>query len=199
MIAGGSVLRTLLVAPGSGFDSNTSDIDVFFYGDSDKQVPVSLLAERIFKAVAVDGERWGLSRTSNVINIIRYQHVWSMEVDAHVQLVLHIFKNAAEILTGFDVDCSAIGFDGSHVVALPRAIRALERGYNVVNPLHSWPNRATYELRLVKYAFRGFGKLEGISVRGDERRAKGFGVRRRCTTRDGPDTDYFEVPMSGMY
>jgi hypothetical protein len=28
---------------------------------------------------------------------------------------------------------------------------------NVVNALHAWPNRASYEFRLVKYASRGFG------------------------------------------
>jgi len=162
LVAGGCVVRTLLDSPGAGpqagFDSNTSDIDVFFYSEDDDQAPAAALAERIFRAVAADGEQWGLSRTSNVINMVR-DTTPSHEggVDAHVQIVLHLFKNAAEVLTGFDVDCCALGFDGRHVLALPRALRALERGYNVADPSHSWLNRASYELRLVKYAFRGFG------------------------------------------
>ena len=162
LVAGGCVVRTLLDPPGAGpqagFDSNTSDIDVFLYSEDDDQAPAAALAERIFRAVAADGEQWGLSRTSNVINMVR-DTTPSHEggVDAHVQIVLHLFKNAAEVLTGFDVDCCALGFDGRHVLALPRALRALERGYNVADPSHSWLNRASYELRLVKYAFRGFG------------------------------------------
>ena len=40
--------------------------------------------------------------------------------------------------------------------ALPRCLRALRHGVNLLNPLHAWPNRATYEFRLVKYAARGF-------------------------------------------
>ena len=35
-------------------------------------------------------------------------------------------------------------------------LRALRTGVNVLNPLHAWPNRATYEFRLCKYASRGW-------------------------------------------
>ena len=69
----------------------------------------------------------------------------------HVQVVLHIFRSPSEILTGFDVDCACVGYDGEAVWALPRAVRALRTGYNLVNPVHSWPNRPSYELRLLKY------------------------------------------------
>ena len=37
-----------------------------------------------------------------------------------------------------------------------QALRALRHGVVVCNPLHSWPNQPTYELRLAKYAARGF-------------------------------------------
>ena len=40
--------------------------------------------------------------------------------------------------------------------ALPRAVEALRFGQIVLNPLHAWPNEPTYELRLAKYAARGF-------------------------------------------
>lgn len=40
--------------------------------------------------------------------------------------------------------------------ALPRALRAIQYSTNVLNPLHAWPTKASYEFRLIKYAFRGF-------------------------------------------
>jgi hypothetical protein len=36
---------------------------------------------------------------------------------------------------------------------------ALEAGVNILNPLHAWPNKPSYELRLAKYAYRGFPVL----------------------------------------
>ena len=47
---------------------------------------------------------------------------------------------------------------------------ALRHGFVVCNLLHSWPNQPTYELRLAKYASRGFAvavpglNLEGVNV-----------------------------------
>lgn len=38
----------------------------------------------------------------------------------------------------------------------PRCLLALRFGANILNPLHAWPNKASYELRLAKYAHRGF-------------------------------------------
>jgi hypothetical protein len=66
------------------------------------------------------------------------------------------YQNPSEILHGFDIDPACFGYDGQSLWALPRAIRALRYGCTVVNPLHAWPNQPTYELRLAKYAGRGF-------------------------------------------
>ena len=46
----------------------------------------------------------------------------------------------------------------------------MRHGFVVCNPLHAWPNQPTYELRLAKYASRGFAvavpglNLEGVNV-----------------------------------
>lgn len=56
-------------------------------------------------------------------------------------------------MTGFDLDTSAIGFDGSRVWASPRAIAALITQSNRVDVTRRSPS---YENRLVKYASRGF-------------------------------------------
>lgn len=42
------------------------------------------------------------------------------------------------------------------VWATPRCIRAIQTGVNFLTPLHAWPNRASYEFRLAKYATRGY-------------------------------------------
>ena len=70
--------------------------------------------------------------------------------------MLRLCTSPSEVLVGFGVDCCACLYDGRAVWALPRCARALRRGANVLNPLHAWPNAPTYELRLAKYAARGF-------------------------------------------
>jgi len=55
-------------------------------------------------------------RTKNAITIA------SAYPTRHVQIVLRLYKSISEILTGFDVDCSCVAYDGSMVWATPRAI-----------------------------------------------------------------------------
>jgi len=81
-----------------------------------------------------------------------------------VQIVLRLYESPAEVLLGYDVDCCCLGFDGDRVWALLRAVRAIQYGTNLLNPLHAWPSKASYEFRLVKYALRGYS----ISVPGLE-------------------------------
>ena len=73
-----------------------------------------------------------------------------------MQIALRLYESPAEVLLGFDCDCCCVGYDGERVWALPRAVRAIRYGTNVLNPLHSWPCKASYEFRLVKYALRGY-------------------------------------------
>ena len=82
--------------------------------------------------------------------------------------MLRLYESPAEVLLGFDVDCCCVGYDGERVWALPRAVRAIQYGTNVLNPLHAWPSKASYEFRLVKYALRGYAisipGLEAIDI-----------------------------------
>lgn len=72
-------------------------------------------------------------------------------------MVLWLYGSPAAVLLGFDVDCCAIGYDGRRLWPLPRTVRAIRQGVNVLNPLHAWPRKASYEFRLTKYALRGYG------------------------------------------
>ena len=85
-----------------------------------------------------------------------------------VQVVLRQYASLTEVLTCFDVDCGCVGValkrdwrdvKNWRVWALPRAVRALQSGRNVVNAIHAWPRSPAYEMRLTKYACRGFAVL----------------------------------------
>ena len=54
---------------------------------------------------------------------------------------------------GFDIDSCCFGFTGTRVIGLPRAIRAIVKSQNLIDPSRM---SKTYESRLAKYARRGF-------------------------------------------
>jgi len=133
-----------------------SDVDLFVVTKS--RAEASRIARRVWYALAADDEYWCVWRSGAVLEM----QLKVIEDHAHnhrggtVQVILRLYESPAEVLLGFDVDCCCVGFDGDRVWALPRALRALRQGVNVLNPLHSWPQRASYEMRLARYAFRGY-------------------------------------------
>jgi hypothetical protein len=86
-------------------------------------------------------------RTRNTITIV------SQHPNRHVQIVLRLYKSIAQILHGFDVDCSAVAYDGSRVWASPRALAACATQCNDIDISRRSPS---YENRLSKYSHRGF-------------------------------------------
>lgn len=70
-----------------------------------------------------------------------------------VQIVLRLYKSPAEVLAGFDVDAPSCAYDGKTVWANPRALVAMIRQANTVDMTRRSPS---YEVRLAKYATRGF-------------------------------------------
>lgn len=67
--------------------------------------------------------------------------------------MLRLYHSPAEILAGFDVDAPCVAYDGARVLANPRAAAALMRQANTVDMTRRSPS---YEIRLSKYAARGF-------------------------------------------
>jgi hypothetical protein len=151
IIAGGSVLHALTansnIRTGGGMWGKKGDIDIFFYGMSSKE-EANELVRRLFLALAEDNDRWVILRCRGVINI--------HNDDTKIQIILRLYDKPAEILIGFDVDCCACCFTGDDVKITKRCYSSLVSGINVLNPLHAWPKKASYELRLGKYAARGF-------------------------------------------
>lgn len=147
-VAGGSVLGPLMNIGEKtrALSFKDSDIDIFVYGLTPEKA-LEKVEEIFFKIQANTNASGEIVRTKNSVTIIGQYPV------RHVQIVLRLYKSPAEILMGFDVDCCALGFDGTDVWALPRAARALSKRYNLVDMTR---RSLTYETRLYKYAKRGF-------------------------------------------
>ncbi|KAG8933990.1 hypothetical protein FRC01_005887 [Tulasnella sp. 417] len=123
-----------------------SDVDLFLYGLTPEQAEEKCI--EIYNAVR-DSVPWEVCavRTKNAVSIhCQYPY-------RPVQIVLRIYQSPAEILAGFDVDSACVAFDGTRVLAAPRAILALMTQCNRVAMDRRSPS---YEVRLAKYAARGF-------------------------------------------
>ncbi|KAI5121633.1 hypothetical protein M0805_001162 [Coniferiporia weirii] len=157
--AGGSVLGCLLPVSQANKESRrtmrkyfhssaypTSDIDLFLWGLNPEQAEVKI--NQIYEAVR-DSVPWDATcvRTKHAISI------HSQYPYRSVQIVLRLYHSPGEILAGFDVDAPCVAYDGTRVLANARSIVALMRQANTVDMTRRSPS---YEVRLAKYASRGF-------------------------------------------
>jgi len=159
IIAGGSVLQALTVGDGmrpSVWWDGMNDVDIFLYVETAEEA--TRISRRIFVALAVDGENWQIIRTSGVITMLRTDlSDWDdWKVEQKIQIILRLYHSPTEVLVHFDCDSCCCCYDGREVWVAPRGLRALKTGINTLNPLHAYPQKASYELRLAKYAHRGF-------------------------------------------
>jgi len=158
IIAGGSVLQALSSGENSrtkGWWGDESDVDLFIYGVD--VFRANAIAWQVYDALAVNGEKWGVCRSSGVINFHKQDDDGC--IVQKVQIILRIYDSPAEVLLGFDVDCCCCAFDGRDVWLTQRCLLALRTGTNILNPIHATPTAASYELRLAKYAKRGYAVL----------------------------------------
>eukprot|EP00026_Physarum_polycephalum_P004307 Phypoly_transcript_04325.p1 GENE.Phypoly_transcript_04325~~Phypoly_transcript_04325.p1 ORF type:complete len:691 (-),score=92.49 Phypoly_transcript_04325:63-2135(-) len=160
VVIGGSVIGSLLPIPGNYTPEEYytthspfkgSDIDLCIYGLNDEIAFTKKLVyiyERLTKQVKAEVHIYRSEFTIQFCALFPYRHV---------QITLHSFRNIWHILTGVDIDCSAFAFDGKTLWASPRARMAVNHRWTIadedLHPIRGSPN---YELRLVKYAKRGF-------------------------------------------
>jgi hypothetical protein len=123
-----------------------SDVDLFLYGLTEEQAieKIKQIEAKIKDSILAETTT---IRTKNAITIA------SQYPTRHVQIVLRIYKSIAEILTGFDVDCSCVAYDGNQVYMAPRGIGAYITQVNQIDLSRRSPS---YENRLSKYSHRGF-------------------------------------------
>ncbi|RPB03650.1 ankyrin [Choiromyces venosus 120613-1] len=124
-----------------------SDIDLFIHGIEDPQEGIKKMAA--IENTIKDNLIWETTtvRTKNTITIV------SQYPNRHVQIVLRLYKSISQILTGFDVNCACVAYDGTRILAVPRAIAAAMTQCNDIDLTRRSPS---YENRLAKYSRRGF-------------------------------------------
>ncbi|KAK5192042.1 hypothetical protein LTR92_007989 [Exophiala xenobiotica] len=123
-----------------------SDVDIFLYGLNEEEAieKIKQIEARVRDSILAETTT---VRTKNAITIV------SEYPTRHVQIVLRLYKSISEILTGFDVDCSCVAYDGKQVWASPRALAAFMTQVNTIDLTRRSPS---YENRLSKYSHRGF-------------------------------------------
>lgn len=87
-------------------------------------------------------------RTSKFINIKRSYD------GTNFQIIFRLYQTKSEILHGFDIGSSTVGFDGTNVWLTGLSRFSYEYGYNIIDTTR---RSTSYEHRLRKYANRGFG------------------------------------------
>jgi hypothetical protein len=129
-------------------DFQGSDIDVFLYDLTQH--------EAVLKLEQLNEHLSQFARKHNQeLRYVRTKGSFTFAIGTiSLQVILRLYKSRPEILMAFDLDSCAVGFDGTTVWALPRACRALNGRFNLVDETR--PN-VKYEARLFKYSLRGFG------------------------------------------
>ena len=159
-VAGGMALTTLLHTDPSKDDDRAvrdPDIDIYIYGlgPEDANRKVEEIHDIWVRSLPATAQRL-VVKSSKTINLLSsYPH-------RRLQIVLKLLAAPTDVLLNFDLDACAIGFDGSRVLMLPRCARAIETGYSVFTMDLVWGHhlserRASQEIRIFKYADRGFG------------------------------------------
>lgn len=108
----------------------------------ENEIPYGIITESIYNTKNFSPAT--ITRTKNTIT--------TTFDNTDVQFILRLYKTMSEILHGFDVDCTSIGYDGKDIWLTQRALYALSHGYNTVNFGRLSPS---YEFRLAKYGTRG--------------------------------------------
>ncbi len=165
-IAGGSISSVLLQQTWRG-----SDVDIFIYGLTHKEANVKIvkLMDQIYQSYREHilekyyEENPSIELSENKKNeimdtasarTIRSKNCISIRFNnMEVQIILRLYKNISEILYGFDLGSSAVGYDGKDVYFTELGKFAYELFANIVDPSR---RSTTYELRLNKYFNRGF-------------------------------------------
>lgn len=158
--AGGSVCTALLPVPPnykrntmsqSGYYNNVvapeSDVDLFLYGLTEAQAIQKIRGIHAAIKKSMFPKEPAIIRTKHAITFVNGYPT------RHVQVILRLYQSPSAILTGFDVDCSCVAYDGHIVYASPRGLAAYIFRINTVDLTRRSPS---FETRLFKYFKRGF-------------------------------------------
>ncbi|KAL8983513.1 MAG: hypothetical protein Q9205_002274, partial [Flavoplaca limonia] len=166
-VAGGMILNTLLhtrhldeASDPAPTDVSDCDVDLYLYNLTPEEAnrKVEHIYDIWYKNIhdSQNNPDQRIVKTSRTITFIPKYPL------RRIQIILKLLPSPVDILLNFDLDACALGSDGSQVLMLPRAARALETGYSTFTMDLIWGHhlgnrRESQEVRVFKYADRGFG------------------------------------------
>lgn len=160
-LAGGAALTTLMhTDPSKDDDTDVkdNDLDIYIYGLRPKEANEKVKhIYRVWRSnLPAENKQQLVVKNSKTINLL------ADYPNRRIQIVLKLIQSPTQVLLNFDLDACALGFNGKDVLLLPRCARALETGYSTFTMDLIWGHhlgdrRATQEIRVFKYADRGFG------------------------------------------
>ncbi len=136
VIAGGCIFSAL-------FGCKFNDIDIFFYDFNEDE------AIEDIKQMNSIGNIKSICRTSNAVTL-EIENAYGKVIKYQIILIKSI--SPAQILYSFDIDCSAMCYDGKNIMVSNRALHAIKYGMNVVNLDFAGK---PYGYRICKYGFKG--------------------------------------------
>jgi hypothetical protein len=143
--------------PTSSWDA--SDIDVFIVGldVASAQARVFCFVEEIETGLRRLGmKKYTIYQTRNTVTLDFPKNPSNCPdielVMRRVQVILRLYGDIGEVLTGFDVDCCCFAFDGKRVWGTERGLEAFSLGVNMVDLSRA---SRSYVSRMLKYADRG--------------------------------------------
>ena len=144
--------------PATRNDYGKPDVDLFIYGLNEDEANAKV--KQITNHLISEGNKNFLSSESRV-TVRRSQYVFTLEfynkfMDSCVrkyQIIFRLYHTQSEILHGFDLGSSEVGFDGSAVRVTSLGKFALEYGCNILDPSR---RSNSYERRGYKYLRRGY-------------------------------------------
>ncbi|KAJ7178464.1 hypothetical protein C8R43DRAFT_871692 [Mycena crocata] len=163
MVAGGIMLGTLfsVALPGNEEDISKlwalSDIDMYIYDLSATEATdkINHVYDTFRSNLPAGTGTVAVKNSKTITFYARYPL-------RRIQLVLKLVKSPKDVLLNFDIDICAMGWDGTDVLMLPRAARALETGCNIfpmsiIQGHYLSERRASQPTRVFKYANKGYG------------------------------------------
>lgn len=158
-LAGGAALTTLMhTDPSEDDEVKDSDLDIYIYGLTPEEANEKVKhIYQVWKGnLPPDNKQQLVVKNSKTINLL------ADYPNRRIQIVLKLIRSPTQVLLNFDLDACALGFNGKEVLMLPRCARAIETGYSTFTMDLIWGHhlgdrRATQEIRVFKYADRGFG------------------------------------------
>jgi hypothetical protein len=139
------------------------DIDLFIYGLTEDKANAKVrqivehLLSRTNQLTNAELRRVNIRRTQNVLTLEFFDDGGPGKKSRHnvrkYQIIFRLYNTIPEVLHGFDLESSCVGFDGIEIVTTSKGKFAQEYGCNIVDPTQRSPS---YEKRLYKYSKRGY-------------------------------------------